>query len=133
MRRWRKVLGGAALVGGSLYAGSCASDKFHQTLSIGFTGACVNIFMRVLNKTTKYDEIKLIDAVYNRPSTTPLITVSNHASTFDDPFLIGVTMPFTRILQVDKMRWGFCAADVCFQDKTSFHVCVSSFLCIYVY
>lgn len=45
-----------------------------------------------------------------------LLTVMNHMSVVDDPFLWGV-LPFKYYFRVDSIRWGFGAQNVCFTNK----------------
>ena len=55
-------------------------------------------------------------AVMGREAGRPLITVSNHASTFDDPGLLSVMLPwsfYTSEWRHQKVRWALCANDIC--------------------
>ncbi len=50
----------------------------------------------------------------------PLITVSNHASTLDDPTLFCAMLPlslFATESQHGKVRWTLCANEMCHQNK----------------
>lgn len=65
--------------------------------------------MRVTNQR------RLLDLVLRRPKGTPLITISNHMSIVDDPFLWGQF----RLQTWDPAfcRWTLVAKDVCFVNK----------------
>ena len=60
---------------------------------------------------THTEFIKLLDARKR-----PLITISNHTSTIDDPYLFAVLLPWSILLNSDKNRYGFGAQEICFQN-----------------
>uniref|UniRef100_A0A1B0BEA5 Tafazzin family protein n=1 Tax=Glossina palpalis gambiensis TaxID=67801 RepID=A0A1B0BEA5_9MUSC len=64
----------------------------------------------LMNKTHVYNKQRLIDAIGKRPPGTPLVTVSNHYSCFDDPGLWGKCIPIIRGNGVHQS-----AVDVCIQ------------------
>jgi len=43
-----------------------------------------------------------------------LLTVSNHTSVLDDPFLMAAIVPLPAALDARKLRWGGCSQEVCF-------------------
>jgi monolysocardiolipin acyltransferase len=58
--------------------------------------------------------------VMERPAGRPLITVSNHASTMDDPCLFNAMLParfFATEPEHERVRWTLCANDICHQSK----------------
>jgi len=72
----------------------------------------------VLNRTRVHNRSRLVAAALARPPGQGLLTVSNHASTLDDPFLFTHLMPWAFYLtehQHGRTRWALCAKDVCFK------------------
>lgn len=56
----------------------------------------------------------------SRAAGRPLVTVSNHASTLDDPCLFSAIMPwrfFFTESSHQRVRWTLCANDICHQNK----------------
>jgi monolysocardiolipin acyltransferase len=49
-----------------------------------------------------------------RPRGTGLITVSNHASSLDDPALLAAISPYDVLLQPSRMRWSIATQDLVF-------------------
>ncbi|EPS71039.1 hypothetical protein M569_03719, partial [Genlisea aurea] len=75
-----------------------------------FAKAVVNLF----NNTNVYNLETLLRLVCHRPPGVPLITVSNHMSTLDDPLLWGVKdFPIT---DSNLGRWVLAAEDICFRS-----------------
>ena len=54
--------------------------------------------------------------VLSRPPGHALLTVSNHTSTLDDPYVITALLPFTELLS-PRLRHSWCAADICFRRE----------------
>lgn len=50
-----------------------------------------------------------------RPEGEPLLTVSNHASTLDDPAVVAVLLPWDVVLRPRLMRWSVCSQEICFE------------------
>jgi 1-acyl-sn-glycerol-3-phosphate acyltransferase len=46
----------------------------------------------------------------------PLITVCNHVSTLDDPFLQSALLPASVRWASKRMRWGICTEEICFSN-----------------
>lgn len=92
---WRRAVGGALLR-------AC--------------GEFSNAFMTRWNRTTMFGNDKLHDAVYNRPSGTGLITVSNHVSALDDPFTLTPLLTRSVLKEPHRVRWTMCAANRCFTN-----------------
>ncbi|XP_055858682.1 tafazzin isoform X2 [Episyrphus balteatus] len=89
---------------------------FASTIAIAAVGLFSKILLVFCNKTTVYNQERLIDAVANRPPGIPLLTVSNHHSCFDDPGLWGV-LPLKHCCSTATARWSLAAHDICFTNK----------------
>ncbi|KAL5980172.1 hypothetical protein ACLOJK_036639 [Asimina triloba] len=76
--------------------------------------AFAKAFASLLNSTSVYNSHTLLRLVRSRPPGTPLITVSNHMSTLDDPLLWG----FKGFPSADARlaRWVLAAEDICFEN-----------------
>ncbi|KAJ0893389.1 putative 1-acylglycerophosphocholine O-acyltransferase [Helianthus annuus] len=68
----------------------------------------------VLNSTTVSNADTLLNLVRSRPPGVPLITVSNHMSTLDDPVMWGFQGFPTCNAQLQ--RWVLAAEDICFKN-----------------
>ncbi|GAV58809.1 Acyltransferase domain-containing protein [Cephalotus follicularis] len=67
-----------------------------------------------LNTTSVHNANTLIRLVRSRPPGVPLITVSNHMSTLDDPLLWGFKgFP---VFDANLARWVLAAEDICFKN-----------------
>ncbi|KAF9673050.1 hypothetical protein SADUNF_Sadunf11G0108600 [Salix dunnii] len=97
-------------------------------------GAFAKAVANFLNTTTVHNGDQLINLVRSRPPGVPLITVSNHMSTLDDPVMWGFKgFP---IFDSNLARWALAAEDICFKNplltyffRTGNHF----FLLIFVY
>jgi monolysocardiolipin acyltransferase len=61
----------------------------------------------------------LHDALLNRPKNKPLVTVSNHVASVDDPFVIASLLPPKFLLDARNLRWTLCATDRCFKNPVT--------------
>lgn len=77
-------------------------------------GGFAKAFASVFNSTLVHNAETLIGLVQSRPPGVPLITVSNHMSTLDDPLLWG----FKGFPSLDHKlaRWVLAAEDICFKN-----------------
>uniref|UniRef100_A0A5B7BP16 Tafazzin family protein n=1 Tax=Davidia involucrata TaxID=16924 RepID=A0A5B7BP16_DAVIN len=77
-------------------------------------GAFSKAVSNLLNSTTVHNADTLIRLVRSRPPGVPLITVSNHMSTLDDPVMWG----FKGFPTADAKlaRWVLAAEDICFKN-----------------
>ncbi|KAM0878402.1 hypothetical protein ACQ4PT_034895 [Festuca glaucescens] len=81
---------------------------------IGAIGTVAKAYMTLLNTTTVHNADALHRVVKSRPPGTPLLTVSNHMSTIDDPFMWGFKgFPIT---DAKLARWVLTAEDICFRN-----------------
>ncbi|KAI3896688.1 hypothetical protein MKX03_020746 [Papaver bracteatum] len=73
------------------------------------------IVTSLLNSTSVQNPETLIRLVRSRPQGVPLITVSNHMSTMDDPLMWGFKgFPTT---DAKLQRWVLAAEDICFKNS----------------
>ncbi|KAE8706441.1 Detected protein of confused Function [Hibiscus syriacus] len=76
-------------------------------------------FMNGLNRVQVYGLENLHDALLNRPKNKPLITVSNHVASVDDPFVIAALFPPRVLINSQNLRWILCASDRCFSNPVT--------------
>ncbi|KAL4197994.1 hypothetical protein AMTRI_Chr03g137990 [Amborella trichopoda] len=88
--------------------------RLPRRLLFGTVGAFAKLFTSFLNSTHIHNPETLIQLVKHRPIGKPLITVSNHMSTLDDPFMWG----FKGFPSMDANigRWVLAAEDICFKS-----------------
>ncbi|KAL9245706.1 hypothetical protein vseg_019326 [Gypsophila vaccaria] len=78
-------------------------------------GAFAKAVTVVANTTTVHNADTLLRLVRSRPRGVPLLTVSNHMSTLDDPLMWGFKgFPIT---DAKLARWVLAAEDICFKNK----------------
>lgn len=78
-------------------------------------GAFAKAVATLLNTTSVHNADTLIRLVRSRPPGIPLLTVSNHMSTLDDPLLWGFKgFPS---LDANLARWVLAAEDICFKNS----------------
>ncbi|KAL5820938.1 hypothetical protein ACOSQ3_022820 [Xanthoceras sorbifolium] len=77
-------------------------------------GAFAKAVSNLLNTTSVHNADTLIRLVRSRPSGVPLITVSNHMSTLDDPVMWGFKGFPTS--DANLARWVLAAEDICFKN-----------------
>ncbi|XVF06030.1 hypothetical protein REPUB_Repub06bG0013100 [Reevesia pubescens] len=90
-----------------------------QAVAVPFIGNVCHVFMNGLNRVQVYGLEKLHDALLNRPKNKPLITVSNHVASVDDPFVIASLLPPRVLLDAQNLRWTLCASDRCFSNPVT--------------
>ncbi|CAH9053198.1 unnamed protein product [Cuscuta epithymum] len=81
---------------------------------IGAVGCFAKAVANLINTTTVHNSDTLLRLVRSRPPGIPLITVSNHMSTLDDPAMWG----FKGFPTCDAKlaRWVLTAEDICFTN-----------------
>lgn len=86
-----------------------------RKIVIGAVGSLSKAWVSFLNSTTVHNADTLLHLVRSRPNGLPLITVSNHMSTLDDPLLWGFKgFP---ICDANLSRWVLAAEDICFKSS----------------
>ena len=65
------------------------------------------LYMQVLNET-RIENAEIFQAAYDQRAKTPLLTVGNHASVLDDPFVLGLFLPQRYDFSPDMHRWSVC-------------------------
>lgn len=87
---------------------------FPRKMVITAVGAFAKTVATFLNSTSVHNGDTLLRLVRSRPSGVPLITVSNHMSTLDDPVMWGFKgFPIT---DPKLARWVLAAEDICFKN-----------------
>ncbi|CAN6440135.1 unnamed protein product [Victoria cruziana] len=86
-----------------------------RRLIFAAVGAFSKVVATFLNSTSIHNSETLLHLVRRRPPGTPLLTVSNHMSTLDDPLLWG----FKGFPSTDSNlgRWSLAAEDICFKNS----------------
>ncbi|KAG5244788.1 tafazzin [Salix suchowensis] len=90
-----------------------------QSVAVPLIGNMCHVFMHGLNRVQVYGVEKLHDALLHRPKNKPLLTVSNHVASVDDPFLIASLLPPSVLMDAQNLRWTLCASDRCFKNPVS--------------
>ncbi|KIZ00923.1 putative lysophosphatidylcholineacyltransferase [Monoraphidium neglectum] len=73
-------------------------------------------WMTQLNTTTVQGAEHLAAALAREPGR-PLITVSNHVASIDDPLVVAALLPPEVFASPEKLRWTLCASDRCFHRE----------------
>lgn len=85
-----------------------------RKIVIAAVGAFAKVFTSFLTSTSVHNSETLIRLVRHRSPRVPLITVSNHMSTLDDPLMWGFRgFPTT---DARLARWVLAAEDICFKN-----------------
>ncbi|XP_010921824.1 uncharacterized protein [Elaeis guineensis] len=97
-----------------------------QALAVPVIGNACHVFMHGLNYVQIYGAEKLHRALLERDEGKPLITVSNHVASVDDPLVIASLLPPSVMLDARNLRWTLCATDRCFTNPilSAFFRCV---------
>ncbi|XP_022969536.1 uncharacterized protein LOC111468521 [Cucurbita maxima] len=90
-----------------------------QAVAVPVLGNVCHVFMHGLNRVQVYGLEKLHKAVLHRPKDQPLVTVSNHVASVDDPFVIAALLPPRVLFDAQNLRWTLCATDRCFSNPVT--------------
>lgn len=90
-----------------------------QTLAVPILGNVCHVFMHGLNRVQIYGAEKLHKALRDRSKDKPLITVSNHVASMDDPLVIASLLPPRVLMDAQQLRWTLCASDRCFKNPVT--------------
>jgi len=77
-------------------------------------GSIAKLYGTVFNSNQVHNKETLMSLVKSRPPGTPLVTVSNHVSTLDDPLMWG--MRGLPLADPKLCRWTLAADDICFTN-----------------
>lgn len=96
-------------------------DSLASGIVIGIVGTLGRMLMRGLNTLHAYRMEVLFEAIERRSPDQGLVTISNHRSVADDPFMLGAMLPPRILWRPQVMRWGLCSVDICFQNPLLAH------------
>ncbi|KAJ8447825.1 hypothetical protein Cgig2_015188 [Carnegiea gigantea] len=96
-----------------------AITRMLQTLAVPILGNVCHVFMHGLNRVQIYGAEKLHKALRDRSKDKPLITVSNHVASMDDPLVIASLLPPRVLMDAQQLRWTLCASDRCFKNPVT--------------
>lgn len=99
--------------------GDSVLTRMLQAVAVPVIGNVCYVFMHGLNRVQIYGAEKLHQALQHRPSNKPLITVSNHVASLDDPLVIAALIPPSVLLDAHNLRWTLCASDRCFRNPVT--------------
>ncbi|KAH9302971.1 hypothetical protein KI387_014554 [Taxus chinensis] len=85
-----------------------------RRIVISAAGAFAKLVTSFLNTAHIHNADTLLHFIKSRPPGTPLITVSNHMSTLDDPLMWG--FKGSPIMDWKRARWTLAAEDICFTN-----------------
>lgn len=88
---------------------------FPRKMVIMAVGVFAKAVANLLNTTTVHNADTLLRLVRSRPPGVPLLTVSNHMSTLDDPVMWGFKGFPT--MDANLARWALTAEDICFRNS----------------
>eukprot|EP00741_Cyanophora_paradoxa_P011022 tig00020553_g10654.t1 len=89
--------------------------RFLSTVMITSVGSVGKLILKGLNRTVIFEEDKLYKYIEKRESGQSLLTVCNHLSFIDDPFLMATILPYRFLCRPRQyVRWSLCAEDMCF-------------------
>ncbi|KAK7262802.1 hypothetical protein RJT34_30383 [Clitoria ternatea] len=86
-----------------------------RKLVIAAVGAFAKTASSLVNTTSVHNADTLLRLLRSRPHRVPLITVSNHMSTLDDPLMWG--FKGSPIFDAKLARWVLAAEDICFKNS----------------
>jgi len=85
-------------------------------LIIPIVGGAGKVFLSAFNRTNIHNRHTFLEHVHKRDPGTPLLTICNHESMLDDPFLMGRLCDVRTLLTPHVMRWGVGAQEILFRN-----------------
>ncbi|XP_018020586.1 tafazzin [Hyalella azteca] len=98
-------------------AGVPSSFVTRSSAIVPIVGTLSKVWLCYLNSVTVHNGSTFSWWVNKRPRDQPLITVSNHHSCMDDPFLYGI-LPWKSLWSAHLMRWSLAAHDIVFTTRS---------------
>ena len=103
--------------------------------------SCVNIARFVMYSFGQFKIIQddnysnFVAKIQYKPSNQSIITVTNHRSMFDDPFLTSSLLPYKMSIMSKYLRYSLCAQEFCFNSRVRLLLLVPLLiaLCIHIY
>ncbi|XP_021742568.1 uncharacterized protein LOC110708683 [Chenopodium quinoa] len=96
-----------------------AITRMVQAVAVPVLGNVCHVFMHGLNRVQVFGAEKLLSTVQNKSKEKPLITVSNHVASMDDPLVIASLLPPRVLMDAQNLRWSLCASDRCFKNPVT--------------
>lgn len=93
--------------------------SFGRSATLGIVSIVSKLVMHVSNTLIVENQDDLMDVVFKREEGLGLITVSNHASTLDDPMLFCGIFPMSFFFTEHwhrRVRWSICAREMCYSN-----------------
>ncbi|CAG9466934.1 unnamed protein product [Pedinophyceae sp. YPF-701] len=91
-----------------------------RSFTLGIVSLAARLTLRVANSWHITNDEELRRAAEAREPGRGLVTVSNHTSTLDDPFVLSNLMPW-RFFYTEHLhglnRWTMCAKEICFKSS----------------
>jgi monolysocardiolipin acyltransferase len=82
---------------------------------VGGVGLLCKGFLKAFTRTKVHNYDGMINLIERRNKGIPLLTVSNHTSTLDDPLIFGI-LPVSILFNLRLMRWSLGAKDILFTN-----------------
>lgn len=94
---------------------------FHASYCVPIVGCFGKLFLSLGNNVKVFNREIFTKVAYERSPTTPLITICNHTSMIDDPFLLSYLCGRKLLFSANLMRWSLGAKEImCTNRLTSF-------------
>ncbi|CAB3981297.1 Tafazzin [Paramuricea clavata] len=86
--------------------------RLSSAIIIGGTAAFSKIWLGWLNQKHVYN-LDILEETFSRVKDTPLLTVTNHISCFDEPLVWGM-LKWRHVMNSQLIRWAIGADEMCF-------------------
>lgn len=95
--------------------------EYGRSATLGIVSLASKVVLNVFNSTKVIDDSDtFLGIVYHRTKHQGLITVSNHTSTIDDPFIFSAITPWSFFYTEHnhrRNRWSLCAKEICYKNR----------------